>query len=361
MAGLEIKLTQIQGDDLSALAEMTGAIDGNTVPNFQATLEEIKTKGIRRLVLDMSKIKYVNSTGLGSLVKYADTFKSSGGGMALIKVPAKVKIVIEMLGLNAFFDICPDLDAALAALAQAQGGGGAAPTQEKKPPSGALPPRVGSSSQTGQFKRPGSGPVATPGGGARQVGPSGVSNGGAGGGGFPQAVGAGGGGFPQVVKCEGCGVQVEVAAAGNWKCPRCYSFLTARPDGTVRFGRSDKPTPLNLSLTATQDCGEGLVHLVTSVCQASFNGQKLESLRHAVHEVAQVMTQSVYPNNPQGIYHVSIERQPGWVQIRFADSGATIESGRASQFFPNAHRQMSEFECRPHPSGGNMIRFVQRG
>jgi anti-anti-sigma factor len=359
MAGLEIKLTQIQGDDLSALAEMTGAIDGNTVPNFQATLEEIKTKGIRRLVLDMSKIKYVNSTGLGSLVKYADTFKSSGGGMALIKVPAKVKIVIEMLGLNAFFDICPDLDAALAALAQAQGGGGSAPTREpeKKPSTTVLPPRVtANANQTGQFKRgeqkdaskPASGATPAP---ATSRAPSGA---------FAAPAANGGGGFPQVIKCEGCGVQIEVAAAGNWKCPRCFSFVSARTDGNVRFGRTDKPTPLNLSLTATQDCGEGLVHLVTSVCQTAFNGQKLESLRHAVHEVAQVMAQSVYPNNPTGVYHVSIERQPGHVQIRFADSGATIETNRAAQFFPNAARQMSEFECRPHPSGGNMIRLVQR-
>lgn len=365
MAGLEIKLTQIQGDDLSALAEMTGAIDGNTVPNFQATLEEIKTKGIRRLVLDMSKIKYVNSTGLGSLVKYADTFKSSGGGMALIKVPAKVKIVIEMLGLNAFFDICPDLDAALAALAQAQASGGAAPAAAAadKKPSGVLPPRVtNTASQTGQFKRDATKAAA----GATATAPSPTTpapgRAASASGGFPAQGGNGGGGFPQVVKCEGCGVQVEVVGAGNWKCPRCYAFVTARPDGTVRFGRSDKPTPVNLSLTASPDCGEGLVHLVTSVCQTTLGGgsPKLESLRHAVHEVAQVMQQSVYPNNPQGLYHVSIERQAGWVQIRFADSGATIESSRASAFFPHSHRQMSEFECRPHPSGGNMIRLVQR-
>jgi anti-anti-sigma factor len=367
MAGLDIKLTQIQGDDLSALAEMTGAIDGNTVPSFQATLEEIKTKGIRRLVLDMSKIKYVNSTGLGSLVKYADTFKSSGGGMALIKVPAKVKIVIEMLGLNAFFDICPDLDAALAALAQAQASGAAAPAADKKPAGGGgtvLPPRVapggGPGGSTGQFKRDTKAPSAAPG---APPAPAPAASPAAGtrtpaSGAFTSPASANG--FPQVVRCEGCGVQVEVNAAGNWKCPRCYTFVSARTDGSVRFGRSDKPIPLNLSLAATPDCGEGLVHLVTSVCQTTVAGPKLEALRHAVHEVAQVMQQSVYPNNPQGVYHVSIERQPGLVQIRFADAGATIETSRAAQFFPNAHRQMTEFECRPHPTGGNMIRLVQR-
>ncbi|MGE0713249.1 MAG: anti-sigma factor antagonist [Planctomycetota bacterium] len=331
-AGLDIKLTTIDGDDLSALAEMTGAIDGNTVPSFQATLEEIKTKGIRRLVLDMSKIKYVNSTGLGSLVKYADTFKSTGGGMALIKVPAKVKIVIEMLGLNAFFDICADLQGALKALESVSGGAAPAPEPAKQTAATKAPPRVSQAKQ----QRPASGPIAQ-----------------------QPAPGGGGGGFPQTVACQGCGVQVEVANAGNWKCPRCYTFITAKGDGSVRFGRPDnKPTPVNLSLTATKECGEGLVHLVTSVCATSVGGPKLEALRIAVHEVAQVM-QHVYQNNPQGVYHVSIEREPGRVQIRIADCGATIESAMANQYFPHSSSQLSEFECRPHPSGGNTIRLLQ--
>jgi anti-sigma B factor antagonist len=341
VAGLDIKLTTIDGDDLSALAEMTGAIDGNTVPSFQATLEELKTKGIRRLVLDMSKIKYVNSTGLGSLVKYADTFKSTGGGMALIKVPAKVKIVIEMLGLNAFFDICADLDAALGALKNAGGGAAAAAA----PAASGAPPRVNKPSASAAPPRVASGTHAAP----PQAAPQAA----------PQA--SGGAGFPVVVSCEGCAVQIEVTSAGNWKCPRCYTMISVQPGGSYRFGRSDKPVPINLSLTASQDCGEGLVHLVTSVCQTAFNGPKLEDLRVAVHEVAQVMQQSVYANNPTGVYHVSVERQRGRVQIRFSDSGATIESARAPQFFPHSSAKLVEFECRPHPKGGNTIRLVQTG
>jgi anti-sigma regulatory factor (Ser/Thr protein kinase) len=137
--------------------------------------------------------------------------------------------------------------------------------------------------------------------------------------------------------------------------------VSAHADGSTRFNRADRPIPLSVTLTATQDCGEGLVHLVTSVCTSAFNGQKLQDLRVAVHEVAQVMQQSIYSNNPQGVYHVSIERQPGRVQIRFSDSGATIDGAQARNYFPNSARSMSEFECRPHPSGGNTIRIVQVG
>ncbi len=332
-AGLDIKLKTIDGDDVSALAEMTGAIDGNTVPSFQETLEEIKTKGIQRLVLDMSKIKYVNSTGLGSLVKYADAFKSSGGGMALIKVPAKVKIVIEMLGLNAFFDICADLDTALTAL-KASGAGGAAAAQ---------------AAPTGTSKKP---PRLTP----KRGGPPSGS--------MPQPTapaGGGGGAFPKMASCQGCKVQVEVTGAGNWKCPRCYTLISAGGDGSISFGRNDGKAPLNLSLVASKECSEGLVHLVTSVCGTSVGGPRLEALRNAVYEVAQVMQTTVYQTNPNGVYHVSIERDQGRVQIRFADSGATIESSMATQYFPHASSQLAEFECRPHPSGGNTIRLLQVG
>lgn len=329
-AGLDIKLKTIDGDDVSALAEMTGAIDGNTVPSFQETLEEIKTKGIQRLVLDMSKIKYVNSTGLGSLVKYADAFKSSGGGMALIKVPAKVKIVIEMLGLNAFFDICADLETALTAL-KASGAGGAAPAAAPQQTS-KKPPRL---RKTG----PPSGSMPSP---------------------APAASG-GGGAFPQMASCQGCKVQVEITAAGNWKCPRCYTFITAAGNGGISFGHTNGKAPLNLSLVASKECSEGLVHLVTSVCGTSVGGPRLEALRNAVYEVAQVMQTTVYQTNPQGVYHVSIERDQGRVQIRFADSGATIESSMATQYFPHASSQLAEFECRPHPSGGNTIRLLQVG
>ena len=62
--------------------------------------------------------------------------------MALIKVPAKVKIVIEMLGLNAFFDICPGLPEALAALEAKQGAasGPDAKAGGVKPPPAKLSP-----------------------------------------------------------------------------------------------------------------------------------------------------------------------------------------------------------------------------
>jgi anti-anti-sigma factor len=354
MPGLESKLLPVDGDDSARVAELSGAIDGNTVPDFQQMLEKVKGEGVRRLILDMSKIKYVNSTGLGSLVKYADSFKNSGGGMALIKVPAKVKIVIEMLGLNAFFDICPGLPEALAALDSKQGGA-AEPKQQVKPP----PPKVGQSGPVPALQRPQPG-AAPPGPGSRPplappkpVAAAPVQ---------PAAPAAARASFPIVSQCQQCGVQVEFRDAGNWKCPRCYASASVKPDGTAWFNPSNKPATITLSITAAPECSQGLLQLVSSICSTAFNGNNLEAVKIAVQELSYVMEQSIYQGNPNGVYHVAIDRQPGRVQIRVSDAGNTIDSARANQYFPNATRQMDEFDCRPHPAGaGNLIRMAKNG
>ncbi len=353
MPGLESKLLPVDGDDSARVAELSGAIDGNTVPDFQQMLEKVKTEGVRRLILDMSKIKYVNSTGLGSLVKYADSFKNSGGGMALIKVPAKVKIVIEMLGLNAFFDICAGLPEALAAL-DTKGGAAPEPKGGTKPPpanrnpgqSGAnpavAPPRA--QPQTAPGSRP---PLVT------KAPPAPPANAPAAG---PRAS------FPVVSQCQLCGVQVEFRDAGNWKCPRCYATASVKTDGSAWFNRSDKPATISVSINASNECSQGLLALVSSVCSTSFNGGNLEAVKIAVQELAYVMEASIYQGNPNGVYHVAIDRQPGRVQIRVSDAGNTIDASRANQYFPNATRQMDEFDCRPHPTGaGNLIRMAKNG
>lgn len=352
MAGLDIKLKPLKGDDNTSLAEMSGAIDGNTVPNFQKTLDDIQQKGVQRLVLDMSKIKYVNSTGLGSLVKYADSFKNSGGGLALIKVPAKVKIVIEMLGLNAFFDICPDLESAKQALGggDSGGGGGAAPAPAPKADkgpasSGAIPRADKVKSGSGSFSQPEAAPdpfASSPATATAAPAPSGgpVS-------------------LPHVTECQSCGVKLEFRKQGKFKCPRCHTLVSLN-GGSPVFSKPNKSLPVALSLPARNECGEGLLHLATSVCAVGMQGQALEAVRHAVHEVVHVIQGTIYANNPDGMYHVTIELNGSRVDIRFADHGSSIDPNRAQLYFPRSSQVMDSFECQPHPKGGNIIKMSKQ-
>ena len=127
MSELDVQFSELDEAPGIHFAELSGAIDASTVHIFQNQLEDARKRGVTKLIMDISKIKYVNSTGLGSLVKYADTFKAAGGGVVLLRVPAKVKIVIEMLGLHEFFEMCSSEQEAIGVF------GGAADAPEAVP------------------------------------------------------------------------------------------------------------------------------------------------------------------------------------------------------------------------------------
>ena len=89
MAGLEVAMKPVDGDPTAIIAELTGVLDGTTVAQFQDAVDDSFKRGVRKLVIDIAKVRYVNSTGLGAIVKYNDRLKAGGGGLALCKVPSR--------------------------------------------------------------------------------------------------------------------------------------------------------------------------------------------------------------------------------------------------------------------------------
>ncbi len=88
-----------------ALVKMEGAIDSQTVIEFQQKFEQLQHETYKYFILDMGGIKYVNSAGLGTLVTIADTLGEQQGGIVLTQLQPKVKVVFDMLHLNSFFKV----------------------------------------------------------------------------------------------------------------------------------------------------------------------------------------------------------------------------------------------------------------
>jgi anti-anti-sigma factor len=95
-----------------------GEIDLDTVGILRSRLEEVERSGQNRLVLDLQETKYVNSSALAVLVKFAENFRERGGGIALARVTSRVKLVFEMLGLLVFFKFFDSVDKAKESLLQ---------------------------------------------------------------------------------------------------------------------------------------------------------------------------------------------------------------------------------------------------
>ncbi|MBX3470447.1 MAG: STAS domain-containing protein [Planctomycetes bacterium] len=116
-----LKIDEVETRGSWAQLAIEGEIDLDTVGILRGRLDELQRRGVDRLVLDMGDTRYVNSSALAVLVKFAESFRERGGGIALVRVAPRVKLVFEMLGLLVFFKFFDSVEAATAAFSGAQG------------------------------------------------------------------------------------------------------------------------------------------------------------------------------------------------------------------------------------------------
>jgi len=78
-------------------------------------LEELAGKGKLDVVLNLAKVKWVASTGLGIMMRGRAKFASLGGKIRLCALNDRVVSLLHVTKMNLLFDVYPDVDKAVAA------------------------------------------------------------------------------------------------------------------------------------------------------------------------------------------------------------------------------------------------------
>lgn len=68
-----------------------------------------------RVVIDLRKLLFIDSSGVGALVNALSTAKNAGGDIKLANIPPQVKGVFEVVRLDKLFSAYPGVDEAVAA------------------------------------------------------------------------------------------------------------------------------------------------------------------------------------------------------------------------------------------------------
>ncbi|MHC5035773.1 MAG: STAS domain-containing protein [Planctomycetota bacterium] len=83
----------------AVFGKIAGSIDANTLPEFRKQIQAFLEKGRKFIVLLSQDLKYVNSSGLGALIKMATELHQEGGRFSMVKVPEKILALFKMLGI----------------------------------------------------------------------------------------------------------------------------------------------------------------------------------------------------------------------------------------------------------------------
>ena len=97
------------------LVKLRGRLNlGDAVDRFRDTLGDLMNSGDTRIVLDLSEVPWIDSSGIGLLVKILTSAKQKGGSVKLLN-PSKFTVqTLKMICLLDLFEIFDDQERAVA-------------------------------------------------------------------------------------------------------------------------------------------------------------------------------------------------------------------------------------------------------
>jgi anti-sigma B factor antagonist len=92
--------------------EIRGEIDVYTAPRLREHLLELAGSGVSRLIVDLSRVEFLDSTGLGVLVGANRRLQASGGMLTLVCPHEKLLKIFRITGLDSVFRIHQTVESA---------------------------------------------------------------------------------------------------------------------------------------------------------------------------------------------------------------------------------------------------------
>jgi anti-sigma B factor antagonist len=101
--------------DAPNVLPLEGEIDLHVAPRIAASLGAMINEKPARLVVDLSGVSYIDSSGLAVLIEGMQNVEAYGGKFVLAGLQESVRPIFEIARLDQVFIIFPHVDAALAA------------------------------------------------------------------------------------------------------------------------------------------------------------------------------------------------------------------------------------------------------
>ena len=93
----------------AAVVTVAGEVDVYTAPALRERLVQAADSGCSELVVDMSAVEFIDSSGLGVLVSVLKRVAEAGGTMSIVSDREIVLKVFRITGLDRVFHIVPTL------------------------------------------------------------------------------------------------------------------------------------------------------------------------------------------------------------------------------------------------------------
>ena len=112
-------LTLSRADGTSIVIQVGEILDNTNAHEMTEAFGAADAAGYRHVVLDMSEVCFISSTGVGCILSALGTFRDRGGDIILCNLRERIMHILQVLDLCDYLSIASDLDEATASVDEA--------------------------------------------------------------------------------------------------------------------------------------------------------------------------------------------------------------------------------------------------
>jgi anti-sigma B factor antagonist len=104
---------EIERRDGVTILRPIGEVDLLRSPSLRTVLGEVIASGVARIILDLSGVEYMDSSGVATLVEAVQRSRTQQTTLVLCGLQERVRSVFEIAKLDKVFILRPDIDSSL--------------------------------------------------------------------------------------------------------------------------------------------------------------------------------------------------------------------------------------------------------
>ena len=110
---MSVKMTTRQVGDVTVIDAAGRITLGEGASAFRDTVRDLATKGEKKILLNLSEMSYIDSSGIGEMVSGFTTVTNHGGQLKLLGLSKRVKDLLQITKLYTVFEVFDDEAAAV--------------------------------------------------------------------------------------------------------------------------------------------------------------------------------------------------------------------------------------------------------
>jgi anti-sigma B factor antagonist len=105
---VSVKLTSRQVGDVTVIDAAGRITLGEGASAFRDHIRDLAAKGKKKMLLNLSEVSYIDSSGIGEMVSGFTTVTNNGGQLKLIGLSKRVKDLLQITKLYTVFEAFDD-------------------------------------------------------------------------------------------------------------------------------------------------------------------------------------------------------------------------------------------------------------